>query len=126
MEASCGIFVMRKDGTEITTEHGYVYYTLMNPEKAGTKQLTLSYIEIRPGIKTIPSMHPNTEEAFYIARGRGTIKVGDQIREVQKGDAIFIAENLWHQFENTGNEPMEWLCIYPGDLAGSEVARDEI
>ena len=118
------IFVMSRDKAEIVTERGYVYYALINPDIAGTQQLAVSYLELSPGSKTIPAIHPNTEEAFYITRGRGIITVSNQSREVQKGDAIFISKNLWHQFENAGDEPMEWLCIYPGDLSGSQVARD--
>lgn len=118
------IFIMNRGKAEIITERGYVYYTLINPDIAGTKDLTVSYLELSPGSKTIPSIHPNTEEAFFITRGRGIITVSDQSREVQKGDAIFISKNLWHEFENTGDEPMEWLCIYPGDLAGSKVTRN--
>ena len=123
MGETSDIFVTRKDGTRVGTGPGYIHYTLINPDMAGTKNLTVSYLDVSPGARTLPAKHPNTEEVFYITRGSGTMKVDGETREVRKGDAIFISANLWHQFENTGREPMEWVCIYPADLTGSQVAE---
>lgn len=58
--------------------------------------------------------HTNTlEHEQYILRGEATITIGDETHHVQTGDVVFIPEGAIHSYENTGEEPFEFLCIIP-------------
>jgi quercetin dioxygenase-like cupin family protein len=58
--------------------------------------------------------HTNTvEHEQYVLRGRATITIGDETHQVKTGDVVFIPEGAIHSYENTGNEPFEFLCIIP-------------
>jgi len=58
--------------------------------------------------------HTNTvEHEQYVLRGEAAITIGDETHHVSKGDVVFIPEGAIHSYENTGDEPFEFLCIVP-------------
>lgn len=58
--------------------------------------------------------HTNTvEHEQYVLRGEATITIGDETHRVRAGDVVFIPEGAVHSYENTGEEPFEFLCIVP-------------
>ena len=58
--------------------------------------------------------HTNTvEHEQYVLRGQATITLGDETHHVKTGDVVFIPEGVIHSYQNTGEEPFEFLCIIP-------------
>jgi len=58
--------------------------------------------------------HTNTvEHEQYVLRGRARIGIGEETFNVNAGDVVFIPEGVIHFYENTGDEPFEFLCIIP-------------
>ncbi|HJR80473.1 MAG TPA: cupin domain-containing protein [Anaerolineales bacterium] len=58
--------------------------------------------------------HTNTvEHEQYVLRGQATITIGDETHYVKTGDVVFIPEGAIHSYQNTGEEPFEFLCIVP-------------
>jgi quercetin dioxygenase-like cupin family protein len=58
--------------------------------------------------------HTNTlEHEQYVLRGEATITIGDETHHVKTGDVVFIPEGAIHSYQNTGEEPFEFLCIIP-------------
>ncbi len=58
--------------------------------------------------------HTNTvEHEQYVLRGRAHIEIGADTHEVASGDVVFIPEGVVHSYQNTGEEPFEFLCIVP-------------
>ncbi len=58
--------------------------------------------------------HTNTvEHEQYVLAGRATITIGDETHHVTAGDTVFIPEGVVHSYENTGEEPFQFLCIIP-------------
>jgi quercetin dioxygenase-like cupin family protein len=58
--------------------------------------------------------HTNTvEHEQYVLRGHARIGIGDETFEVLPGDVVLIPEGAVHYYENTGQEPFEFLCIVP-------------
>jgi quercetin dioxygenase-like cupin family protein len=49
----------------------------------------------------------------YVLRGEATITIGDETHHVKTGDVVFIPEGAIHSYQNTGDEPFEFLCIIP-------------
>lgn len=58
--------------------------------------------------------HTNTvEHEQYVLRGRATITIGEETHQVKAGDVVFIPQGAVHSYENSGDEPFEFLCIIP-------------
>jgi quercetin dioxygenase-like cupin family protein len=58
--------------------------------------------------------HTNTvEHEQYVLRGQATVTIGDETHYVRAGDVLLIRAGAIHSYENTGEEPFEFLCIVP-------------
>ncbi len=58
--------------------------------------------------------HTNTvEHEQYVLRGEASITIGDETHHVKAGDVVFIPEGAIHSYQNSGEEPFEFLCIIP-------------
>lgn len=58
--------------------------------------------------------HTNTvEHEQYVLRGQATITIGDETYHVKASDVVFIPEGAVHSYQNTGEEPFEFLCVIP-------------
>lgn len=58
--------------------------------------------------------HTNTvEHEQYVLCGEAKITIGEETHHVKTGDVVLIPEGVVHSYENTGEEPFEFLCIIP-------------
>jgi quercetin dioxygenase-like cupin family protein len=77
--------------------------------------------EVEPGGHTPKHFH-DYEHEVYVIEGKGTIVDGDQESPLAAGDVIFVAPNDVHQFRNTGQGPMRFLCLIPNSATGKNVS----
>ena len=76
--------------------------------------------EVAPGGHTPRHFH-DYEHEVYVLAGRGIVMDGDQERPLNPGDVVFVAPGDVHQFHNTGQEPMRFLCLIPNSATGKNV-----
>ncbi len=58
--------------------------------------------------------HTNlVEHEQYVLNGRARVGIGDEVFEVKHGDVVYIPAEVPHWYENTGDEPFEFLCMVP-------------
>ncbi|HSG43069.1 MAG TPA: cupin domain-containing protein [Anaerolineales bacterium] len=70
--------------------------------------------------------HTNVvEHEQYVLNGEATITIGDEKHHVKTGDVVFIPEGAIHSYENTGDEPFEFLCIVPNKEDTITIIDDE-
>ncbi len=67
---------------------------------------------VAPGGFTPRHVH-EWEHECYVISGSGTMQTADGPRPIQTGDFLFIAPNDDHQFQNTGEEDLKFLCLIP-------------
>ena len=61
----------------------------------------------------MPRYTNTLEHEQYVLRGKATITINDETYQVKTGDVVFIPEGAIHSYQNTGEEPFEFLCIIP-------------
>jgi quercetin dioxygenase-like cupin family protein len=70
--------------------------------------------------------HTNTvEHEQYVLRGRATIGIGTDEREVRQGDVVYIPAGTPHWYKAHPGEPFEFLCMVPNlpdkiDIVGAQ------
>jgi quercetin dioxygenase-like cupin family protein len=58
--------------------------------------------------------HTNTvEHEQYVLAGRATIGIGDETREVRRGDVVYISAGTPHWYQAHDGEAFEFLCVVP-------------
>lgn len=61
-------------------------------------------------------IHPDTDEAFYIAAGELTFQLEDRQVIAGAGALVYVPRGMVHTARNSGSEPMRGLLILsPGD-----------
>jgi len=70
----------------------------------------LAHASVGPGKKLIGHLDP-MEEIYIIQTGRGRMQVGDEVCEVEPGDAIHIPIGLFHELTNPGEEVLTLLVV---------------
>lgn len=72
----------------------------------------LRQFEIEPGGHTPFHAHP-WEHEVYILDGQGQLNTGTNPIPIKKGDFALVSPGEKHQFENTGDTRLTFLCIIP-------------
>ena len=66
---------------------------------------------LEPG-QDIPShFHPDLEEVYYILLGNGTIIIGEEGKEISRGDVVHIPQLMPHTLLNTGDIPLRFITV---------------
>jgi quercetin dioxygenase-like cupin family protein len=78
----------------------------------GAGNFIMRVFEVEPGGYTPRHKHDWEHEVFVLA-GKGTAVSEAGEHEIKKGDVIFIPPNEEHQFKNTGQDILEFICLIP-------------
>lgn len=103
--------INRQRAAVINTPHGSEIRPLIDRTTSDITRCSLAEEVLPAGRSVGRHHHLETEEVYYILQGEGRMTVGDEIREVASGDAIFIPLGAAHTLENTGSTPMTLLLV---------------
>ena len=53
------------------------------------------------------------EHENFVVEGRGQLLIGNTWHDLYPGVVCFVPPNIMHQFKNTGNSPLKFLCGIP-------------
>ena len=81
-------------------------------KQEGWKEHTLRVFHLREGGCT-PRHHHDWEHVNYVISGRGRLRIGEELFDLEEKDFAFVPPNAEHQFENPHNEDFEFICIVP-------------
>ncbi len=80
----------------------------------GAPNFSLRVFTLQPGGYTPHHAHP-FEHVNYILEGEGTMMSDEGPRKISKGDYLLILPNERHQFRNTGDEALQFICLVTSD-----------
>ena len=78
----------------------------------GAPRFAMRVIEVQPGCATPHHQHWWEHEVFVLG-GKGVVKGGSQERPIQEGSVVFMPGDEMHQFVNTGDEVLRFICMVP-------------
>jgi quercetin dioxygenase-like cupin family protein len=77
-------------------------------EDAG--RVVTRYFEVQPGGYSTLEHHEH-RHTVIVLRGRGTVRLGGETRDIAPFDAVYVAPHTVHQFRTAGTEPLGFLCV---------------
>jgi len=84
---------------------------ILNPERDGSDpNLSLAQAEVKPGGETVPHVLAFTE-IYHVLSGQGRMHLGRESAPVGPGDTVYIPSGTEQWIENSGPEPLKFLCI---------------
>ena len=69
--------------------------------------------EVPVGGEVYPHTHP-THEFYFVMTGQGVMTIGDDHRDVSRGDLVYIPPDAIHSLRPKGNEPIHCFCFAVG------------
>jgi mannose-6-phosphate isomerase-like protein (cupin superfamily) len=80
---------------------------------------SLGHVTLEPNGGQVPWHSQEQEEIYFIVEGAGEMCLGEERRELQTGQAVYIPSGVFHQLTNTGATPMRMIYCYgpAGDVA---------
>jgi quercetin dioxygenase-like cupin family protein len=81
-------------------------------EAEGAPNFAMREFRVAPGGYTPRHSHPYEHEVF-ILEGAGEVYEGDRPHALRAGDVVYVAPGEIHQFRNTGDAPLRFLCMVP-------------
>lgn len=81
-------------------------------DKDGAKNFAMRLFEVEPGGYSPWHQHEQEHELF-IVQGEGVAKKEGGEIKFKAGDFFFIEPWEWHNFVNTGEDKLKFLCVIP-------------
>ena len=78
----------------------------------GATNFHMRHFEVAPGGVTPHHKH-DYEHELVILKGSGVAKSEQGDRPIAAGDMLYVPPNEMHQFKNTGDVPLEFICLIP-------------
>lgn len=78
----------------------------------GAENFAMRMFELQPGGHTPLHTHPHEHEVF-IVEGTGTLHCEGKDYEFAPEHVIFVPGNAEHNFKNTGDSILRFLCLIP-------------
>ena len=82
----------------------------------GAENIAMRMFELKPGGHTPLHTHTHEHEVF-IVEGEGAFVFEGEEHRFGTEDVIFVPPNKEHQFRNTGNSVLRFLCIISASAA---------
>ncbi|MBT4530243.1 MAG: cupin domain-containing protein [Phycisphaerae bacterium] len=80
----------------------------------------MRHFSVEHGGYTPKHQHPWEHEVMILS-GTGEVECAGKVLPISEGDGLYIPSEDLHQFRNTGDKPLEFLCIVPVESDCGEV-----
>jgi len=80
-------------------------------EMYDSENLSIAYTTITK--RTTPHKHLKMEEVYYVIKGKGKVRIGENITEIKQGDIIPIPKNTFHNIEEVESSVELLVVTYP-------------
>ena len=71
----------------------------------------VSLAKLQPSLSYESHTHHDHEEIYYIIRGKGRMKIGNEEARFRDGDIIYIPEKTAHSIINDGEQMVDFLAF---------------
>jgi len=78
----------------------------------GAPNFAMRRFVVKPGGYSPLHTHPYEHEV-YVLSGKGQVQIGDEVHDIEQGSFAFVPPDIIHQFRNTGDDDLVFLCIIP-------------
>ena len=102
------------------SKHCHVRWLVGKSDGAGN--FSMRQFEVGVGGHTPKHSHDYEHEVFVLD-GEGTVLENERLHTIKSGDVLFVAPNEIHQFTNTGDQPLKFLCLIPNSAMDKPIVQ---
>lgn len=79
-------------------------------EREGAPFFVMRYFEVEKGGYTSLDEHEH-DHGVFVMRGKGKVLLGEKEFDIERGDVVYVPCQERHQFKNTGEDPLGFICV---------------
>ena len=71
----------------------------------------VNWCRLRAGMSFQAHYHQDMEEIFILLRGNARVRVGEEVADLTREEAVVIPPPMVHEMKNAGDEEVEYIVI---------------
>ena len=96
-------------------------HVLMDAGELGSRNLSVNWLEVPPGASEQLRSHEETEQAYVVVKGTGTMSATGDTQELAEGDLVLIPPATDHAVANDGAEPLALVSVQSPGVSADEL-----
>jgi mannose-6-phosphate isomerase-like protein (cupin superfamily) len=101
-------------------------HVLMDAGELGSRRLSVTWLAVPAGAKQTLRSHEESEQAYVVVRGAGSMSVAGDTQEVGEGDLILVPPATEHSVTNDGEAEMALVSMQSPPVAAAELYSDQL
>jgi mannose-6-phosphate isomerase-like protein (cupin superfamily) len=98
----------------------------MDAGELGSRNLSVTWLSVPAGAKQTLRSDEESEQAYVVVRGAGTMSVAGDTQQVGEGDLILVPPATEHSVANNGDPELSLVSIQSPPVAAAELYSDQL
>jgi len=105
----------------VTEIHGLRPHILMDAGELGSRNLSVNWLEVPPGVSEELRSHEEAEQVYVVVSGAGTMTATGDTQELAAGDLVLIPPATDHAVANEGEAPLALVSVQSPAVSADEL-----
>ena len=101
-------------------------HVLMDAGELGSRNMSVTWIEVPPGIDQGLHSHEESEQVYVISSGSGTMTVAGDTQAVTAGDLVMVPPATDHSIANHGTEDFALVSVQSPAVSVEELHERQL
>jgi mannose-6-phosphate isomerase-like protein (cupin superfamily) len=120
------MLVRRFSDAPVEEWHRLRTHVLMDAGELGARNLSVTWILVPAGARQTLRSHEQSEQAYVVVRGTGTMSVAGDTQAVGEGDLIMVPPATEHSVSNDAEAELALVSIQSPPVAAAELYSDQL
>lgn len=120
------MLVRRLEDAPVEEWHRLRTHVLMDAGELGSRNLSVTWLSLPAGAEQTLSSQQESEQAYVVVRGAGTMSVAGDTQRVGEGDLILVPPATEHSVANDGEADLSFVSIQSPPVAAAELYSDQL
>jgi mannose-6-phosphate isomerase-like protein (cupin superfamily) len=120
------MLVRRFEDAPVEEWHRLQAHVLMDAGELGSRNLSVTWLEVPVGAKQTLRSDAESEQAYVVVRGSGSMSVAGDTQQVREGDLILVPPATEHSVSNDGEAGLACVSIQSPPVAAAELYSDQL
>jgi len=120
------MLVRRFEDAPVEEWHRLSAHVLMDAGELGSRNLSVTWLEVPAGAKQTLRSDAESEQAYVVVRGSGSMSVAGDTQEVGEGDLILVPPATEHSVSNDGDADLACVSIQSPHVAATELYSEQL
>jgi mannose-6-phosphate isomerase-like protein (cupin superfamily) len=115
------VLVRRLSDAAVTEVHGLRPHILMDAGELGSRNLSVNWLEVPPGVSEELRSHEEAEQVYIVVAGSGTMTATGDTQRLSPGDLVLIQPATDHAVANDGDVALALVSVQSPAVSADEL-----